>query len=404
MPIGIKTKAKEPAPYKPVSKADEIKRKTMYADSAEMSNKGYELMYTKELGSKANQKQADEKTADATNSYLPHAKTRTYNNRTVDMHPTSINVSMDKEDKDNNSYITKLGFPAPKQKILDYTPPTPPPVSKIAPKKIVASTDDTPIPSKLNPITTTPMPPSNLTVDRTVNKVKYTPSTKPGYENMKEYGTYSKDGDEVVVPKSAVQSQYKNGTMEINVKPKPKSTPTAQADAKNEKEKPSKMAYEDKPSMKQLETTSVKNKYAMGTRGIKTKKMTAKQFEDSPEDKRVDAKAMKSMNKTGAYAEGTKSIKMKPKMSMDSDATATAPVRLPAGKPAFTNYSKQLSTLSDNDVYKEVADNRLNMTNNSAKWNEAQDTINTRNTKKALIAAEGGYKMGSKGIKTKKMY
>lgn len=149
-------------------------------------------------------------------------------------------------------------------------------------------------------------------------------------------------GSAYTAPGMGMQSQYKNGTKSMNMK----------------------------------------DMYAKGSKGIKTKKMTMEKFEDSPEDKKADVAAMAKMNKSSKYADGTKGIKTK------------------GGMFNFINgESDKVKNMSDADLKKSL-DRNMNYTSTEANAMESNllDETVSRKYKK-----QGGYAMGTKGIKTKKM-
>lgn len=103
------------------------------------------------------------------------------------------------------------------------------------------------------------------------------------------------------------------------------------------------------------------------------------------------------------YQDGSKGIKIKPKTSMPADNTRVSLPKRALGKPEFTDYSTTLSTLSDDEIGKDIRKNALNFKGDGqARYQEAQDTLNTRNNKKSMKYASN-YKEGTKSIKTKKM-
>ena len=119
--------------------------------------------------------------------------------------------------------------------------------------------------------------------------------------------------------------------------------------------------------------------FAKGTKNIK---MTKEEFEDSPADKKADAKALKEMNKTGKYQTGTKGIKTK------------------SGMSNFINgESAKVKNMSDADLDKSLKRN-MNFTSTKQNAKEAELVSETVNRK---YKKQGGYKTGTKGIKTTKM-
>lgn len=95
------------------------------------------------------------------------------------------------------------------------------------------------------------------------------------------------------------------------------------------------------------------------------------------------------------YADGVKGIKIKPKNSMDTDATKVGRGMTPP--EAKENYRNKINKYSDKDLDTEMR-SRLNYdgAKQSTLAREALDETVNRKWKK-----QGGYKMGTKGIKIK---
>lgn len=85
-------------------------------------------------------------------------------------------------------------------------------------------------------------------------------------------------------------------------------------------------------------------------------------------------------------------IKLKPKSSVDRDATNVAPVVIPAGKP-FRSSADRISQMTDKELKQDALDKSIK---GGPRFIQSTDSLINRKIKK-----NGGYEKGTKGIKLK---